>query len=307
MGPINFNDPTFKDYWNAAFMSKDKLRKTVFDDRIVEGVEGGISAIDAANADNSEYARMKQDLEDRENAANQAKARIGREAGDRGAHMRETLGRYGLIDDNPLTMAAVEGFGDFLGGISRTGILQTKANEAANIAGAVENARNGQERLAIMDAAGERADSMNLANAQAGRDITDSSAANAIDFERAMGAAAFSGIEGGNSERNLKYGMDRADAQNQLQLDLMGRDAANLQKGMVNSFEQLSRNKVNSMQGAFNDVLSSFNNNLTELRHASAIESNKTATTWKDYENLMMEGMRRTGNKKSKETQEMYQ
>jgi hypothetical protein len=71
-------------------------------------------------------------------------------------------------------------------------------------------------------------------------------------FANAQAAMGSSGISGSkNMERNLQYGMDRADAEAQLQFDIMGNNAQQVENSMAQSFDQLTRNKAGAMIDAY--------------------------------------------------------
>jgi hypothetical protein len=157
-----------------------------------------------------------------------------------------------------------QNMGDIAGGLMRAGSWEREAGDAANKAGALAEARNEQERTAIMGEAGKAADSMNLQNTARTEALTDAAIGQESALDRGMQGIDLSGVEGSaNMERNLQYGKSRAEAGEQLQYDMMNMEAQGLADGMANSFSDLSQNKAGAMTQAWGDTLGGLNAGLT--------------------------------------------
>jgi hypothetical protein len=164
---------------------------------------------------------------------------------------------------NALADTALNAAGAMMGGVAEgvsTGLKtlsdQSAANEAAGYAGAMRDAQNDRARADLMGQAGQAARDMNLQNAAQGAAMTDSAIANQGAYDMGMQSIGMSGIEGSaNMERNLQYGMDRADAEQRLQYEIMGNGAEDLSNSLAQSFGDLSQGKAAATQGAWSDSM----------------------------------------------------
>jgi hypothetical protein len=119
-------------------------------------------------------------------------------------------------------------------------------------AGAMAEAGNIQARRDLMNQANSQFDQMNMMNAAQGARMGDAAIGQAGQFANAQAAIGNSGISGSkNMERNLQYGKDRADAEAQLQFDIMGNNAQQVENSMAQSFDQLTQNKAGAMIDAY--------------------------------------------------------
>jgi hypothetical protein len=133
---------------------------------------------------------------------------------------------------------------------------QEAANGAAENAGAMADARNAWMRERVMSGAGDAARDMNLQNAARTAAMTDGAIADQSAYDTGMRSIGMSGIEGSaNMERNLQYGMDRADAERQLEYSIMGNSAADFSRSLAGSFGDLSQNKADAMRDAFSGYM----------------------------------------------------
>lgn len=145
--------------------------------------------------------------------------------------------------------------GDFASGVGSAFDRAGQAVMQAGTAGAFADARNAHARNAIVAGAQSEAENMNLAARAQAAGMADSAIAQANAYGAGMQGIAMNGIEGSaNMERNLQYGQDRADAEEQLAFDLQGKQAADLGASMVNSFDQLSQGKQQAMSGAMGSM-----------------------------------------------------
>jgi hypothetical protein len=194
-----------------------------------------------------------------------------------------------FADSGAETVASLMGgvaqnMGDVLGGMDRAGDWAAKA---ANMAGAMAEAQNGQARNAVMKQAAGQADAMNAQNAAQTAGMTDSAIAGMNAYEGGMGAIGMSGIEGSeNMERNLEYGKSRAEAESQMQYDMMGKEAQGLGDAMASSFSDLSQGKAAAMQNAWGGSIAGSNAELTAGYRQTGAEVMANQTTPNDAEKL---------------------
>ena len=156
----------------------------------------------------------------------------------------------------------MQNIGDAAGGALRAYGWASQANEAANLAGAMADARNTQAQRGIMDSAKQAAKGMNLQNAARTAAMTDSAIANQSAFDMGMQSIGMSGIEGSaNMERNLQYGKSNAEAAEQMQYDMMNAEAEGLANSMAKSFSDLSQRRAGAEAGAFSDYMNQYGAN----------------------------------------------
>jgi hypothetical protein len=159
------------------------------------------------------------------------------------------------------------------GGLARAGEWAKQAEGAAQTAGAVAEAQNGQARAGLMKGAESQADAMNLQNAARSGALADSAVAADSAFESGMEGIDSSGIEGsGNMERNLKYGKSRAEAARAMEHEMAGQEARGLGDSLVQSFDDLSQSKAGAMQAAFSGSLAGLSAGLTEQYRQTGAE-----------------------------------
>ena len=225
--------------------------------------EGNLSPYDAVQAMKNNESAMQQlkagiqGLNDRTKAANQQQLQNGLKNGSLGAGLASTIvsgatTEAGAAFGTPMLSAAVQGVGDLVGGVLQGMSRSSRANAAMNQAGAMAEAQNIQARRQLMEQADSQFGQMNEMNAVAGARMGGAAIGQAGQFENAAAAIGQSGISGSkNMERNLQYGRDRADAEQQLQFDLMGNSAEQVQNSMAQSFDELSQGKAGAMIDAF--------------------------------------------------------
>jgi hypothetical protein len=176
--------------------------------------------------------------------------------------------QLGLVAEIPSMLLASQGLAD-------------GAGAAAAQAGAMADARNGHAREAVMRQAGTAARDMNLQNAAQTAAMTDSAIANRNAYESGMADIGMSGIDGSaNMERNLQYGKSRAEAEQQMQYELMGNEAADLSGSMAQSFGELSQGKTRDMQSAWSEVVTGAKEANTAQWMAQNAEEQKLTMDW---------------------------
>jgi hypothetical protein len=197
------------------------------------------------------------------------------------------------IDDSAAWKAAFgwlgEAAGDAGGGTLRAFGMQDAGDAAAAQAGLLAENRNKEARAGLLKEAEARTDAMNVENANTTAGMTDSAIARAGEYESAMQGIDSSGVEGSaNMQRNLDYGQSRAEAAEQLQYDMMGNRAQELNDAMVNSFSDLSQNKAAAMTGAWGNSVRGQSDALTQnyMDKAGAL-SNMTNPNLSDEQSLI--------------------
>jgi hypothetical protein len=182
--------------------------------------------------------------------------------------------------------------GDVVGGYLHGMGQAEQAGTAMTKAGAMAEAGNIQARNSLVNDANSAYGQMNSANAAAGAGMTDAAIGQAGAFESGMAAIGSSGISGsGNMKRNLQYGQDRADAQEQLQFDLMGSQAQGVQDAMVNSFDELSNNKAGAMSDAYGGTLTGLINQDRAITQDYQQKAMELAPTHNDELGAINEGL----------------
>jgi hypothetical protein len=154
--------------------------------------------------------------------------------------------------------------GDALGGFVRGLDQNAAAAGAANTARMMQNAQNEHARNDIVAQGEGAAQDMNLAARGTSAQMTDNAIAQANSFESGMQGIGASGIEGSaNMERNLQYGQSKADAQEQMQFDMMSDQANDLSDSMAHSFSDLSQMTqqagTNALNGSINAADDAYN------------------------------------------------
>ena len=195
-----------------------------------------------------------------------------------GAESSTAQGFVGLLGD----AAALAGDigGGYLHGMNQADEARSAMTKAANLA----EAGNIQARNQLVKDANSAYGQMNSANAAAGANMTDAAIGQAGAFESGMQAIGSSGISGsGNMKRNLQYGQDKADAQEQLQFELMGNQAQGVQDAMVNSFDELSNNKAGAMADAYAGTLGGLINQDRQITQQYQQQAMALAPTHNDY------------------------
>jgi hypothetical protein len=229
-------------------------------------------------------------------AAMQARASGETKAGNLGNALG--LLTEGLVEDEDgniggagrLGVYAAKNAGDIAGGVLRAGGWAAKADEAANMAGAMAEAQNSHARAALMGQAGEAADAMNLRNMARTGEMTDAAVANAGAFESGMQGIDMSGIEGSeNMERNLQYGKSRSEAQADLQYEMMNQEARGLENSMARSFSDLSQGKAGAMRDAWGQSIGRSQADLTALYQDTAAQQMALQPTANDEAALLAE------------------
>jgi hypothetical protein len=149
-----------------------------------------------------------------------------------------------------------KGLGDVIGQGFATNAAGTQASQAMNTAGIMADAANNRAQQGVVEGANQANRDLNTNIQGAALGMADSAIAQANSFESGMQGIGMSGISGSkNMERNLQYGQDRAEAENDLQFALMGNQAQDIEDSMVGSFDQLSQNKADAMVGAYNNSM----------------------------------------------------
>jgi hypothetical protein len=219
---------------------------------------------DAGREANAQYNHDWQELRSRDLAVRQHGVETNRKNMNFGSAINSATLTDSRKAGNVIGGAITATLGDALGGAIRGLDQGYAAAGAARTARAMQNAQNEHARNDIVAQGDAAAQDMNFAARGTSAQMTDNAIAQANSFESGMQGIGASGIEGSaNMERNLQYGQSRADAQEQMQYDMMSDQAGDLSNEMAHSFSNLSQMTqqagTNALNGSINAADAAYN------------------------------------------------